>query len=244
MIIAVIFISYFVSTFSYASVPEPETALAAEQASITVKTIEYEAAQFKALGHWNASLHKVHTATSKRDQLKREYDRMKALAASGGTSAAKLELAELNLQKAESDLTRSQDEVQRAKTQIDINRIKIIEEGNPGQDQRLEMAEVTLEGLQQEKKNLENSIENHRATVSYHENHVRNGKFLLDKKVISESEFERRTLELEAAQDKVQSAQDEIKGIEQAIKGAVKVKSVLSEASNPPASGPKPSKIN
>ena len=215
-----IFRVIFLSVLGFQSYgASPDTVLASQQPLITVKSLEYESAQFKALGRYNSSIHKLKTNATKRDQLMKEFDRVKSLAAAGQASSQQVQIAELNFQKAETNLIRAQDEVQKFKTEVQLNKIKILTEGNPSVDHRRAMADALLESLQLEKQNLESSLQSYKSNLTYYENYVKNGKYLLDRKVISQVEYERRLLELEAAQDQVQSTVDEISGVSEAISG-------------------------
>lgn len=205
---------------AFAQFTPPETVLASDQNVITVRSIEYEAAQFKALGKWNSSLHKLNTSISKRDQLKKDFERLKVLLPSGGASTLQVEQAEMNYQKSEANVARAQDDVEKAKTEVTVNKIKIQQEGNPGTNHSKAMSIAMLESLRLEKINIETSLASHKANLAYFEKYVKNGKYLLDRGVISIAEYERRVLELDAARDQVQSTTDEIQGIADAIAGA------------------------
>ena len=221
MILFTILFSLFTSlAFATDKMDEFIPAHAADQIQITTDSMLYEELQFKAIAKWHTSKDQLRTAELKRDQFKREFEIMKKLATGGQASDSQLQNAALNFQNSESNVYRYKGEVQKAKSGAMINKMRLLEKGNPGRDHRKEVVQAIHDSLLIERENMRSALDSALMTLDYHETRVKNGKLLLDRKVISRLEYDRRVLDLESAKDQTQAARNDILGVDAALKGS------------------------
>jgi hypothetical protein len=209
----------FQNSFSAASESPFDPVFAADQKVITTSTMESEMHQFRSISRWKASGARLSTAERKRDQTKVELDRVQALYEKGKASEASLNLAKFEYQNSVDRVTQMNNLLQHSKYDAIINRLKVLEDGNPGVDHRLEIASASLEATKIDLGNLGKNREAAISSRSYYETRLKNGKILFEKGIISKADYERRELDYQNSVDQVQALDFEILSSKEAIKG-------------------------
>jgi hypothetical protein len=209
----------FLSIASFANEAPFDPVFAADQKVITTATMESEMQQFRAISRWKASGARLDTAERKRDQAKIELDRIQGLFEKGQSTEANLNLAKFEYQNSVDRVTQIGNQLQHSKYDAIINRLKVLEDGNPGVDHRFEIAEASLQATKIELGNLEKNRDAATISQSYFETRFKNGKILFQKGVIAKAELERRELDYQNAVNQVQALDFEILSSRAAVKG-------------------------
>jgi hypothetical protein len=200
----------------------PQPVYAAEQPDLTIKSMQAEAEQFRAIARLQSSQSRLHSILDQRDQAKREWELARSVTGKGQLSASEILQLELNYQNLESLYGRAENEVQRYRLQVASARYDILHEGNPGQDDRLSLAIEMLESMKMEIEYLKASQKNAGFSLSFYRQRYENGLYLFARQVISRVELDRRKVELNAALDRVESLAQEAKAAEQAAEAIQK----------------------
>ncbi len=208
-----------ISSISMASEAPFDPVFAADQKVITTSTMESEMHQFRSISKWKASGASLSTAERKRDQAKVELDRVQNLFDKGQATESNLNFAKFEYQNSVDRVTQMSNLLQHSKYDAIINRLKVLEDGNPGVDHRLKIAEASLEATKIELGNLEKNKDAAISSRSYFETRLKNGKILFQKGIISKADLERRELDYQNSVDQVQALDFEILYSKEAIKG-------------------------
>jgi hypothetical protein len=212
-------ILFFHSVNSLAGEGPFDPVFAADQKVISTSTMESEIQQFRSISRWNASKARLDTAERKRDQAKVELDRVQKLFDRGQTPESNLNLAKFEYQNSIDRVTQMNNLLEHSKYDAIINRLKILEEGNPGVDHRRKIAEAYWEAAKIELNNLFKSRDNAASSRSYFETRLKNGRILFEKGIISKADLERRELEYQNSTDQLKALEFEISASKDAIKG-------------------------
>lgn len=211
-------VSLLVSYFSFAA-EEFVPAKAADQRELTSDSILFEGLQYQFMGKWKTSSELLKTAEMKRDQMKNEFEVAKKLAQDGKISDNQLKVAALNYQESESAVHRTKGDEQRHRANAMVSKLRLLEKGNPGLDQRRPIAMAIHDQLTAERENYESALKSAQMSMEYFKARAENGKILYDKKVISRIEYERRNLDFENAKVEVLSAKNDLETSSESLKG-------------------------
>lgn len=201
---------------------EIQPVLASDQERLTLRSMQSETEQFRALGRWRSSLSRLKSHEAQRDQAKLEWERGKSMTGNGQVSPAQLMQLEFNYQNSLNQVSRTEAEVQRGRLQAVLAKHQVLSEGNPNTDYRGMVAQEMLKSMRAEQQNLESSRRNAQLSVDYYRQRHSNGKYLHERGVITKSDLERRTLDLANAEDQVRSYAHEVKTAGEAIEGLQK----------------------
>ncbi len=195
---------------------------AADHAQVTNDSMRYESQQFRSMAKWKSAVAQLEAAELLRDQSKKNFERESNLFKSGSSSESAVLRAERDYLNSEEMVVRLNGSVNLARATAEVNQLLILESGNPGVDNRRQIAQSTLVALLSEKKNQQAALSNATSAKAYYDRRLENGKILFEKGTISSVEYERRQLEAKAAGAGVASIKFELDGIESSIVGIEK----------------------
>ncbi len=194
-----------------------EPAHAADQAVVTSKSLREELDQYRAMSDWQKAQDEYEIGKKKLAQSKTDLEHAQTLRRNGAITEAALAETFINTEVLEGEVTRLQHEVQKAKSTSLFHKMRVIEEGNPGQDYRAQVSQVIVDGLHDELQSLKRLLEVARTANILVQKHLDNGKLLFAKNGLTKLELDRRTLATENAANKVQSVDHQVKMAEAAL---------------------------
>ncbi len=222
-----LFLSAF-SNFSYAAIVEPFVpVLAADQPRISMKSIEYEGLQFRAIGDWASANDEVSTKQYEKDQAQKTFESTKELFEENVVSEDQFNAAKLNLQVAEYAFNIAKADLMAKEADALKFKFLLLSEGNPDMDYRKDLA-ATL------KRQFENTIvvlgsirDSVKAASDYWRLQVRNGETLFQKGFFTQTELRARHLQLETTVGQLRTLDYKIAAAQESIKGLERTLSIL-----------------
>lgn len=192
-----------------------EPAYAVDQPVISFETLTREFSEFQKLTLYYGLQAQLSTRTNDREYLKRAYERNLELAKTGRVSDAKLDESYFLYQQAVGDVIRLQGSVRKMRASAEVDKLVLLDAGNPSGDRRKEIGAKLKEMVEVEMKALQ---EGHAASVvarDYFKKRVERGESLCKSGTLPPVECELRQLNYDNARLQLESVEFQAKALEQ-----------------------------
>ncbi|NJM09536.1 MAG: hypothetical protein HC883_01150 [Bdellovibrionaceae bacterium] len=190
---------------------------AADQKVITSKSIEEELEQFRYIAEWATAQAVYETNRLKFDQATKELDRAKTLLEAGTITSLKFSGILYQHKLLEGEMIRLSNEILKAKINAEFHRLRVLEEGNPGQDYKAELSQILVDGLLLDISSVTSQLNVARTSNEMASAHFNNGKALAASNRISKAELEQRQLIANTTATQVASLERQLRVIRIAL---------------------------
>ncbi len=183
---------------------------AGDQQVVTSESLDKEFQQVLALSQWSKAQSKLKMTQLRFEQAKRDLERSKQLRTSGTITESKFSMIYFEYRTLEVDMINLPIDVSKYKMTAQYHALRVVEEGNPGQDHRLAQAQLMLEGVDLEIQTLTKSLELAGTAKSIAETYVKSGEKLRTREALSDADMERRQTTLQSTMIHAQDLEGQI----------------------------------
>lgn len=190
------------SASNYVELPF-DPAYAADQKEITFDSLGGEISQFQQMSNWHNMLGNIKNKKLERDQLKKAYERGKTLVSTGAITREEFERREFVYQMSEGSVREMEARAQMARISVESTKMTMIMQGDSSKDLRRDMAQNMKKSLEAQFDALKAGSENAALNEAYQSKLAAIAEDLYRKKVITETEYDRRKQDHESAKNQV-----------------------------------------
>lgn len=183
---------------------------AADQPRRTSLALHEELEQLRAISQWQAARAKLEETQIKFQQAKAEYQRAQQRLKAGTLTSPVYGQILYTYRALEGELIRLPNDIVVAKMSAQFHGWRVMEEGNPGADYRLQIAQTMVEGLALQRQTLEAARAVAQTANALAQEHYADGKKLFAKKILSQALFELREVTAKAADVQLQEVERQI----------------------------------
>lgn len=207
---------------------------AADQERITNLTLEFESAQFRAIGEWHAKLDEAELMAIKQRLLREELDRAEKIEKGMYISQETYEARLLAWERSRCDGKRLRKEAERAASRALVFKFRLLAEGNPGMDVRAQVVQAKVQELAANIEGMREDVRCEKISLEMKERKRENSRGLLEKGYISPARFAEIEFEAASAANRIQVLSHQIAMEEAALEALRKTHQSLHSRSLQP----------
>lgn len=196
-----------------------EPAYAADQERLTVLGLQYEALEFRALAQWHSAKTQLASESFRRIKIEKDLKNAEELADKDFMTKEALAGAHYKFRESTNNIKRLELEILQAKANMNVQKLKVLNEGMSKSDQRAGIVEASIEEVQYVVQGLKFSLDTAQFELDLRRTKLQNGERLFKNKFISEDELEERRLYTDLAEKNVRGINLQIEAANAALKG-------------------------
>lgn len=187
-----------------------EPAYAATQSQITSESLEHEAEQFEEFGEWHTALDNAAMSRTEAALLRKEQARAEHLVKVDQITVEAGIIAKFKHDNALIQVTRYEAEAEHARASAMVAKLKLLQEGNPENDYRLDLTRARLEAREYYVKVLQAMLSSVEIEQELHALKLKGGKELLKRSTVSQRDFDMREFNHQNATERAAALRSQI----------------------------------
>lgn len=192
---------------------------AADQKVITTTSLEAELTQYRYISDWHTAHGQLENNRLKLEQSNAALERAKVVHNNGFMTDVAFGQIYYNNIALKGEVIRLTNEIGKAEMGAKFHKLRVLEEGNPGADNKVEATQTIIDGLRLQTTSLRNAVEVATTAKTGSQTSLDSGRTLFAKQEISKAELERREVAAKTSANEVDSLNDQLTLLQRALTG-------------------------